>query len=178
MPGEHCRLGEVHLPLRQPARRGLRPLGRPRRTRKPRRATFSRRVGKATARTPRLAFEGQRHVLVEDVVLQLVVQAVVRWLELVPRSSARPFYRQVVTAYSVHELSAEALLELVNAPQGAALVQVLRLGHAHHVVVRQAAAFYLADGFVPLDEDQYAVVRFVREHFRKTSETEFFELYE
>jgi hypothetical protein len=46
------------------------------------------------------------------------------------------------------------------------------------VIVQKVHAFYLADGFVPLDEDQYAVVRFVREHFRKTSETEFFELYE
>jgi hypothetical protein len=29
-----------------------------------------------------------------------------------------------------------------------------------------------------LDEDQYAVVRYVRENFEKTGETEFFELYE
>jgi hypothetical protein len=46
------------------------------------------------------------------------------------------------------------------------------------VIVQKVHAFYLADGFVPLDEDQYAVVRYVRENFEKTDETEFFELYE
>jgi hypothetical protein len=46
------------------------------------------------------------------------------------------------------------------------------------VIVQKVHAFYLADGFVPLDEDQYAVVRYVRENFEKTGETEFFELYE
>jgi hypothetical protein len=46
------------------------------------------------------------------------------------------------------------------------------------VIVQKVHAFYLADGFVPLDEDQYAVVQYVRANFEKTSETEFFELYE
>jgi len=46
------------------------------------------------------------------------------------------------------------------------------------VMVQKVHAFYLADGFVPLDEDQYAVVRYVRENFEKTDETGFFELYE
>jgi hypothetical protein len=46
------------------------------------------------------------------------------------------------------------------------------------VIVQKVHAFYLADGFVPLDKDQYAVVRYVRENFEKTDETEFFELYE
>jgi hypothetical protein len=46
------------------------------------------------------------------------------------------------------------------------------------VLVQKVHAFYLAEGFVPLDEDQYAVVRYVRENFEKTDETEFFELYE
>jgi len=46
------------------------------------------------------------------------------------------------------------------------------------VVVQKVYAFYLADGFVPLDEDQYAVVQYVRTNFEKTGETEFFELYE
>ena len=46
------------------------------------------------------------------------------------------------------------------------------------VIVQKVHAFYLADGFVPLDEEQYAVVRYVRANFEKTSETEFFELYE
>jgi hypothetical protein len=46
------------------------------------------------------------------------------------------------------------------------------------IIVQKIHAFYLADGFVPLDEDQYAVVRYVRENFEKTDETEFFELYE
>ncbi|MDQ3966071.1 MAG: hypothetical protein M3246_06440, partial [Actinomycetota bacterium] len=46
------------------------------------------------------------------------------------------------------------------------------------VIVQKAHAFYLADGFVSLDEDQYPVVQYVRTHFRKTDETEFFELYE
>jgi hypothetical protein len=46
------------------------------------------------------------------------------------------------------------------------------------VIVQKVHAFYLADGLVPLDEDQYAVVKHVRENFEKTDETEFFELYE
>lgn len=46
------------------------------------------------------------------------------------------------------------------------------------VLVQKVHAFYLAEGFVPLDEDQYPVVRYVRENFEKTGETEFFELYE
>ena len=46
------------------------------------------------------------------------------------------------------------------------------------VIIQKVHAFYLADGFVPLDEDQYAVVQYVRANFEKTSETEFFELYE
>jgi hypothetical protein len=46
------------------------------------------------------------------------------------------------------------------------------------VIVQKVDAFDLADGFIPLDEDHYPVVKYVREHFRKTNETEFFELYE
>ena len=46
------------------------------------------------------------------------------------------------------------------------------------VIVQKVDAFDLADGFIPLDEDNYPVVKYVREHFRKTNETEFFELYE
>ncbi len=46
------------------------------------------------------------------------------------------------------------------------------------VIVQKVYAFYLADGSVPLDEDQYAVVQYVRTNFEKTHETEFFELYE
>ncbi len=46
------------------------------------------------------------------------------------------------------------------------------------VIVQKVHAFYLADGFVPLDEDQYAVVQYVHANFEKTGETEFFELYE
>ena len=46
------------------------------------------------------------------------------------------------------------------------------------VLVQKVHAFYLADGSVPLDDDQYAVVQYVRANFSKTHETEFFELYE
>jgi len=46
------------------------------------------------------------------------------------------------------------------------------------VIVQKVQAFDLADGFVPLDDDQYEVVKYVRAHFGKTGETEFFELYE
>lgn len=46
------------------------------------------------------------------------------------------------------------------------------------VIVQKVYAFYLADGFVPLDYEQYPVVQYVRANFSKTSETEFFELYE
>jgi hypothetical protein len=46
------------------------------------------------------------------------------------------------------------------------------------VLVQKVDAFDLADGFTPLDEDQYPVVKYVRTHFSKTDETEFFELYE
>jgi hypothetical protein len=46
------------------------------------------------------------------------------------------------------------------------------------VIVQKVDAFDLADGFVTLDEDQYPVVKYVREHFRKIDETEFFDLYE
>jgi hypothetical protein len=46
------------------------------------------------------------------------------------------------------------------------------------VIVQKEQAFYLADGFVPLDVDQYAVVQYVRANFEKTDETEHFELYE
>ncbi len=46
------------------------------------------------------------------------------------------------------------------------------------VIVQKVQAFDLADGFVPLDEDQYPVVQYVRANFEKTHETEFFELYE
>jgi hypothetical protein len=46
------------------------------------------------------------------------------------------------------------------------------------VIVQKVDAFDLADGFILLDEDHYPVVKYVREHFRKTNETEFFELYE
>jgi len=46
------------------------------------------------------------------------------------------------------------------------------------VLVQKVHAFYLADGFVPLDDDQYAVVQYVRANFSKTHETEFFEFYE
>ena len=46
------------------------------------------------------------------------------------------------------------------------------------IIVQKAQAFYLADGFVPLDEDQYPVVEYVHANFEKTDETEFFELYE
>lgn len=46
------------------------------------------------------------------------------------------------------------------------------------VLVQKVDAFDLADGFTPLDEDKYPVVKYVRTHFNKTGETEFFELYE
>jgi hypothetical protein len=46
------------------------------------------------------------------------------------------------------------------------------------VIVQKVQAFDLRDGFVPLDEDQYPVVQYVRTNFKKTDETEFFELYE
>ena len=46
------------------------------------------------------------------------------------------------------------------------------------VIVQKVQAFDLADGFAPLDDDQYEVVKYVRAHFSKTGETEFFELYE
>ncbi len=46
------------------------------------------------------------------------------------------------------------------------------------VLVQKVHAFYLAEGSVPLDEDQYAVVQYVRANFEKTHETEFFEFYE
>src|ERR671916_826293 len=46
------------------------------------------------------------------------------------------------------------------------------------VLVQKVHAFYLADGSVPLDDDQYAVVQYVRANFSKTHETEFFEFYE
>ncbi|CAA9459784.1 MAG: hypothetical protein AVDCRST_MAG28-3056 [uncultured Rubrobacteraceae bacterium] len=46
------------------------------------------------------------------------------------------------------------------------------------ILVQKVQAFDLADGFVPLDDDQYEVVKYVRANFSKTDETEFFELYE
>ncbi|MCA1730087.1 MAG: hypothetical protein LC751_11990 [Actinobacteria bacterium] len=46
------------------------------------------------------------------------------------------------------------------------------------LIVQKVQAFYLADGFVPLDNDQYPVVKYVRANFEKTDETKFFELYE
>ena len=46
------------------------------------------------------------------------------------------------------------------------------------VIVQKVQAFDLRDGFVPLDYDQYPVVQYVRTHFDKVYETEFFELYE
>jgi hypothetical protein len=46
------------------------------------------------------------------------------------------------------------------------------------VLVQKSHAFYLADGFVPLDDEQYAVVKYVRANFTKTHETKFFDLYE
>ncbi len=46
------------------------------------------------------------------------------------------------------------------------------------VLVQKVHAFYLVEGSVPLDEDQYAVVQYVRANFEKTHETEFFEFYE
>jgi len=46
------------------------------------------------------------------------------------------------------------------------------------IIVQKVQAFDLADGFAPLDDDQYEVVKYVRAHFSKTDETEFFELYE
>jgi hypothetical protein len=46
------------------------------------------------------------------------------------------------------------------------------------VLVQKVHAFYLAEGSVPLDDDQYAVVQYVRANFSKTHETEFFEFYE
>jgi hypothetical protein len=46
------------------------------------------------------------------------------------------------------------------------------------IIVQKVQAFYLADGFVPLDNDQYPVVKYVRANFEKTDETKFFELYE
>ncbi len=46
------------------------------------------------------------------------------------------------------------------------------------VLVQKVHAFYLAEGSVPLDVDQYAVVQYVRANFEKTHESEFFEFYE
>ncbi len=46
------------------------------------------------------------------------------------------------------------------------------------VIVQKADPFYVEDRFVPLADDHYPVVGYVRAHFRKTHETKFFELYE
>lgn len=46
------------------------------------------------------------------------------------------------------------------------------------VIVQKAEAFQLAKGFVPLDESQYPVVEYVKDNYRKTGETKFFEIYE
>ncbi len=46
------------------------------------------------------------------------------------------------------------------------------------VIVQKVEATDLAEGFEPLNDDQYAVVEYVHTHFKKTDETEFFELYE
>ena len=69
------------------------------------------------------------------------------------------------------ELSSQYLTDRVTGDLGAKRGEVT-------VIVQKVHAFYLADGFVPLDEDQYAVVQYVHANFRKTNETEFFELYE
>jgi hypothetical protein len=69
------------------------------------------------------------------------------------------------------ELSNQYLINRVTSDLAAKRGEVI-------VIVQKVHAFYLADGFVPLDEDQYPVVQYVRTHFRKTYETEFFELYE
>lgn len=69
------------------------------------------------------------------------------------------------------ELSNQYLIDRVTSDLAAQRGEVT-------VIVQKVQAFYLADGFVPLDEDQYAVVQYVHENFEKTGETEFFELYE
>ncbi len=69
------------------------------------------------------------------------------------------------------ELSDQYLIDRVTSDLAAERGEVT-------VMVQKVHAFYLADGFVPLDEDQYAVVQYVRANFSKTYETEFFEFYE
>jgi hypothetical protein len=69
------------------------------------------------------------------------------------------------------ELGDQALIDRVTSDLAAKRGEVV-------IIVQKAHAFYLAEGFVPLDEDQYPVVQYVRAHFNKTGETEFFELYE
>ena len=69
------------------------------------------------------------------------------------------------------ELSNPYLIDRVTSDLAAKRGEVI-------IIVQKVHAFYLADGFVPLDEDQYPVVQYVRTHFSKTHETELFELYE
>ena len=69
------------------------------------------------------------------------------------------------------ELSNQYLTDRVTSDLAAKRGEVI-------VLVQKVDAFDLADGFTPLDEDQYPVVKYVRTHFSKTDETEFFELYE
>jgi len=70
--------------------------------------------------------------------------------------------------------------ELASRPLVDRVTQTLEAGRGDIAVIAQKVeASLLADGFVPLrDSDHYAVVRFVRDHFTKTAETEFFDIYE
>lgn len=46
------------------------------------------------------------------------------------------------------------------------------------IIAQKVDAFFLADDSRPVDEKDYPVLKYVRTHFNKTHETEFFELYE
>src|SRR5215207_1670277 len=89
--------------------------------------------------------------LVEDVALQLVVEAVVCWLEPVPCFGPRVFDRQIEAPEEVTDVSAEACLEPVDAVVGVVFVAVLGFGDAYHVVVPDATLFGPAHD-LPLQE--------------------------
>jgi hypothetical protein len=46
------------------------------------------------------------------------------------------------------------------------------------VIVQKVSAETLALGLMPLSEDSYPVVHYVRQNFRKVDETEYFALFE
>ena len=69
-----------------------------------------------------------KNALVENVAFQLVVEAVVCWLEPVPCLCPGGFDRQIQASKEVRDFSAEAYLEPVDAVVGNVVVAVLGFG--------------------------------------------------